>query len=73
LPVSPTQRRPPAAPIPQNSELQFRQVPQPLGGRDAALFVVEAMSRIPAQFDATMIAASGGTSKKQDFGRRAFP
>jgi hypothetical protein len=71
--ASPTQRRPVPTPMPQNSELQFRQVPQPLGAAEAGRFVVLAISKISAQFSSTMIVGLSETSKKRNSGRRAIP
>jgi len=59
--------------MPQNSELQLRQVPQPLGGMDAALFLVLAMSKRSASIDADIIAGAGSPAKKRNSGRRQVP
>ncbi|WP_201401238.1 hypothetical protein [Kaistia sp. 32K] len=59
--------------MPQNSELQFRQVPQPLGAVEAGLFVVLAMPKISTQRHTTMIDRLSGTSKKWNSGRRSLP
>jgi len=59
--------------MPQNSELQLRQVPQPLGGMDAALFLVLAMPKFSAPIDANIIAGTSSPAKKRNSGRRQVP